>query len=73
MRNVLKTIVQDYGWIHSSLGVLGDTTFFIGSILFLPRFEQIQTIAVWLFIIGSFLMLIGGVGSMLVSIWGDEG
>ena len=35
MRNLLKTVVEDYGWIHTGLGLLGNVMFFVGSILFL--------------------------------------
>lgn len=37
--------------------------------LFLPRFEAYETIGVWLFIGGSFFMLIGSVGQFLVGLW----
>lgn len=72
MRNPLKVLVQDYGWVHLSLGLFGNTTFFVGSILFLPRFEQYQTTGVWLFIVGAFFMLIGAPGSLLVNIWSED-
>lgn len=67
-----KTLVQDYGWIHLSIGLLGNGLFFMGSILFLPQLEQHQTLGVWLFIIGSFFMLIGSLGRVLVSLWSDR-
>lgn len=58
-RNIIvKIIVQDYGWIHLSLGRLGNLTFCAGSILFLPQFELYKDIGVWLFVIGEFLMLL---------------
>lgn len=69
MRKALKTLVRDYGWIHLSLGLLGNAMFFMGSILFLRRFEALQTIGVWLFVLGSFLMLIGSLGRLLVELW----
>lgn len=68
MTNLLKTLVHDFGWIHLSLGLLGNALFLIGSVLFLPVFEEQQTIGVWLFITGSFLMLIGAVGRLLVEL-----
>lgn len=67
-----KTLVQDYGWIHLSIGLLGNGLFFVGSILFLPQLEQYQTLGVWLFIIGSFFMLIGSLGRLLVSLWSEH-
>lgn len=69
MQNKLKTIIKDYGWIHLSLGLFGNGMFFAGSFLFLPTFEEFKTIGVWLFIFGSFFMLIGAVGSLLVGVW----
>ncbi|MDG4812522.1 YrhK family protein [Hydrogenovibrio sp. 3SP14C1] len=69
MKNFLRILVQDYGWIHISLGLFGNTMFFIGSVLFLPSFEIYRTLAVWLFIVGSFFMLIGSVGRLLVDLW----
>ena len=66
MSDLLHKIVHDYGWIHRSLGLLGNACFFIGSVLFLPALEQWKTTGVWLFIVGSALMLIGAAGSFLV-------
>ena len=68
MNNVIRMVVQDYGWIHLSLGLIGNITFFVGSILFLPQFEEYKTIAVWLFIFGSLLMLLGAAGRLLVDL-----
>jgi len=47
--------------------------FFVGSILFLPPLERFKTFAVWLFIIGSFFMLVGSIGRLLVDLWEGEG
>ncbi len=69
MSTPIKTIVRDYGWIHLSLGLLGNVLFFVGSILFLPPFEPVQTIGVWLFIFGSGLMMVGAVGQLLVKLY----
>ncbi|MBZ6379344.1 hypothetical protein B5C34_08265 [Pacificimonas flava] len=68
MRNLLKTVVEDYGWIHTGLGLLGNVMFFVGSILFLPQFEQWKTTGIWLFIVGSFLMLVGALGEFVVNL-----
>ena len=70
-RNAIQTLVQDYGWIHTGIGLLVNLTFFVGSILFLPRFEAHQTQGVWLFIAGSFLMLLGAAGDMVMK-WLDR-
>lgn len=55
-----------------SLGLLGNLGFFVGSILFLPSLEQWKTIGVWLFIVGSFFMLVGALGQLLVSLWSED-
>ena len=65
---MLKTVLRDYGWIHLGLGLAGNVTFFIGSILFLPALESWKTVGVWLFIVGSFLMLVGAAGEMVKGI-----
>lgn len=69
---ILKVFVHDYGWLHLSLGLLGNATFFIGSILFLPQWEEYKTSGVWLFIVGSFLMLVGTLGQLLVNLLDKE-
>lgn len=71
MSNPIKILVRDYGWVHLSLGLFGNIAFFVGSIRFLPRFEPIQTIGVWLFIVGAFFMAIGSLGRLLLSLWFD--
>lgn len=55
--------VEEYEWIHVGLGVIGNATFFVGSIFFLPVYEAWMTLGVWLFITGSLLMLIGALGN----------
>ena len=71
MANTLRLIVRDYGWIHLSLGLFGNVAFFVGSVMFLPSLESWRVVAVWLFIVGSFFMLIGSIGQLLVDIWKD--
>ncbi|MGV0819370.1 YrhK family protein [Martelella sp. AMO21009] len=68
MNSPIRTLVGEYGWIHLSLGLLGNIGFFVGSIFFLPSLEQYKTLGVWLFIVGSFFMLIGAVGRLLVDV-----
>lgn len=72
MSNPIRTLVRDFGWIHTGIGVIGNTGFFAGSILFLPAFDRWKTTGVWLFVVGSFLMLIGAVGNLLVKVWEKE-
>ena len=72
MTAIIKTLVKDYSWIHLSIGVSGNLTFVIGSVFFLPVYERYQTAGVWLFIVGSALMLVGSIGQLLVNIWQAE-
>ena len=72
MSNPIRTLVQDYGWIHLSIGLLGNTLFVAGSILFLPAFQSLRPIPVYVFIAGSSLMLVGALGQLLVQIWRRE-
>ena len=37
MRNPLRVLVTEYGWVHLSLGLLGNTAFFIDSLFFFSR------------------------------------
>ena len=65
----LRTLVQEFGWIHSGIGLFGNVTFLAGSVLFLPAFEPLKTLGVWLFIAGAALMLIGTLGDLLVKVY----
>lgn len=72
MAHPIKTLVEDYGWVHLSLGLAGNCAFFIGSLLFLPALERFKTLGVWLFIVGAGLMLVGALGRLLVELWKAE-
>ncbi|GKX34294.1 MAG: hypothetical protein MnENMB40S_19120 [Rhizobiaceae bacterium MnEN-MB40S] len=72
MSNPIQMLVRDYGWIHLSLGLLGNVLFFIGSLMFLPSLEEFKSVGIWLFIVGSFLMFVGSLGRMLVDIWNGK-
>jgi hypothetical protein len=72
LQQAVKVIVHDYGWIHLSIGVMGNAAFFIGSILFLPQLEPYKVIGVWLFIGGSLGMLIGAIGQFFVSMFSQQ-
>jgi membrane-bound ClpP family serine protease len=64
-RDVLRDFFDEYQWIHLTLGLVGNTLFILGSVLFL--FEgQLQVLGVWAFVVGSFLMLVGSLGEALV-------
>ncbi|MUV57339.1 YrhK family protein [Halogeometricum sp. CBA1124] len=62
--DVLRAFFEEYEWIHTTLGILGNVLFFVGSIMFL--YEALKRLGVWLFIVGSFLMLVGAVGDAVV-------
>lgn len=64
LERTLRTFFDDFEWIHITLGLFGNLTFFIGSVFFL--YESLKTAGIWLFIIGSFFMLVGSIGSGLV-------
>ena len=67
----IKRFVNDFEWVHTLVGICGNTLFFVGSLLFLS--ESTKHIGVWTFIIGSAFMLIGSVGSAIVQLTdGDD-
>jgi len=59
-----RFIYEEYSWIHTSTGLSGNFLFFVGSIF--SFWEPMQTIGVWLFVIGSLFMLIGALGNAYV-------
>ncbi|KZY34630.1 hypothetical protein A3754_03875 [Alcanivorax sp. HI0083] len=60
-----RALVHQYQWFHVTLGLIGNGTFVIGSVFFL--WESWQRAGTWLFIIGSVGMLIGSIGSAIVT------
>lgn len=60
----ISHFIAEFRWIHTGLGLIGNLSFFVGSILFLYK-GLLQEIGVWLFIIGACGMLIGAVGSAI--------
>lgn len=59
----LLAVINRYRAIHTVMGIIGNTLFLTGSVLFL---SGSRTTAIWLFIAGSTGMLIGSVGSAMV-------
>lgn len=59
-------LVRDFEWVHTLIGIFGNTTFFVGSILFF--WQRLEVIGVWLFTLGSLGMLIGSLGAAIVRI-----
>jgi len=79
MGGAVRTLVKEFGWIHTGIGVFGNTTFLVGSIAFLPTLERWETVGmewktvgVWLFIVGAFFMLLGAVGNLLVKVFESQ-
>jgi multisubunit Na+/H+ antiporter MnhG subunit len=62
----LKTLVRDFRWVHLCVGIVGNFTFLVGSVLFLPALSEWQTIGVILFIVGSALMFVGALGEFVL-------
>jgi hypothetical protein len=69
---IIRRLVTDYEYIHTGLGICGNVLFVVGSVLFFETFSQYHRLAVWCFVIGSTLMLIGAVGSALEKLWQAE-
>ncbi|MEQ3638036.1 YrhK family protein [Alcanivorax sp.] len=60
-----RALVHQYQWFHVILGLIGNGTFVVGSVFFL--WDSWQQAGTWLFIIGSVGMLIGSIGSAIVT------
>ncbi|MEU0529028.1 YrhK family protein [Amycolatopsis tolypomycina] len=56
----VKAFVRDFPVVHLAIGVIGNVIFFVGSVLFL--WSSAEQFAIWLFIVGSFGMMLGAVG-----------
>ncbi len=65
-RQWLGAAVEEFPWVHLGLGLLGNAMFFVGSIFFF--YEGLKTLGIWLFVIGSFGMLVASVGEFLIRI-----
>ena len=61
-----RMFVKDYSWIHTILGIFGNACFFVGSIFFF--YESLKTPGIWLFVWGSFGMLIDSLGEAIIKI-----
>lgn len=70
MRSRLAAFVEQFHWLHLTLGLVGNASFFVGSVMFL--FEPLRTLGIWLFIVGSFGMLLGTIGDAVVHHRGDD-
>ncbi len=70
MYAALKKLFHDYEWIHTVLGIVGNTSFLVGSILFF--WKQTKDIGVWLFVFGASGMLVAPLGSAFVRAYEHE-
>ncbi|MEU4248413.1 YrhK family protein [Amycolatopsis sp. NPDC026612] len=55
-----KSFIREFPAVHLAIGVIGNAIFFVGSVLFV--WHATEVVAIWLFIAGSFGMLLGAVG-----------
>jgi len=60
-----RALIHQYQWFHLAMGLLGNTSFVVGSVFFL--WESLKPAGVWLFIIGSAGMLLGSIGAAIVA------
>src|SRR6476660_4599808 len=65
-RSWIGTTLRDFPWVHLGLGLIGNTLFVVGSVMFF--WDSVKTLAIWLFVLGSLGMLIGSVGELLVRV-----
>lgn len=56
----VKELIRAFPTVHLAIGVVGNVVFFTGSVLFLWSLSQ--QVAIWLFIVGSFGMMLGAIG-----------
>jgi hypothetical protein len=70
LRGRAVALVERFHWLHTSLGLLGNLCFFVGSVLFL--WESAKLVGIWLFIVGSLGMLLGSLGDAVVKLEGDQ-
>ncbi len=60
----VRKFVHQRPLVHLGIGIFGNSTFVVGSVLFL--WDRTEPAGVWLFILGSFGMLLGSVGEAVV-------
>ena len=56
--------VQTFPLVHIGIGIFGNATFLVGSVLFL--WDATEIVGVWLFIVGALGMLLGSVGELIL-------
>lgn len=61
--------VEDFRWFHTTLGLIGNVSFFVGSVFFL--WETTKLAGIWLFIVGALGMMMGSIGDAVAKMEGD--
>lgn len=61
-RRTLRELAREYDWVHTWVGITGNTAFVVGSVLFLAN---VSPASLYFFLAGSSLMWVGSVGSAL--------
>ena len=69
-RSRLAAWLEEFHWIHTSLGLVGNLCFFVGSVFFL--WESTKLAGVWLFIVGALGMLLGSIGDKAIQLENNE-
>ncbi|GHF32562.1 hypothetical protein FHX82_005159 [Amycolatopsis bartoniae] len=59
----MRSFIREFPTVHLVIGVIGNVIFFVGSVLFL--WSWAEQLAIWLFIIGSFGMMLGAIGQAI--------
>lgn len=62
-------LVEDFHWLHTMLGLVGNVSFFVGSVFFL--WEATKLAGIWLFIVGALGMMLGSIGDAVAKMEGD--
>ena len=70
VRHRVVRFVEQFHWLHTSLGLIGNVCFLVGSVFFL--FEALKTAGVWLFIVGALGMLLGSLGDAAATLDADD-
>ena len=65
-RSRARGFLAEFPWIHLGIGIFGNLSFVVGSVLFL--YADLERAGVWLFIVGSSGMLVGSFGELLIRI-----